>query len=101
MSSMKTSELATPAPDVSSRPRKRIKRNEDPLTTAQSVSKSNTSLFAPFRALGFVTNHVPFVLQVRTHKGASQGPRVHIITCLGRAWALWEGGKMTLLFVGS
>lgn len=57
-------------------------------------------LFAPFRALGLITNHVSFVLQTRAYKGATDGPRVHILTCLGKAWALWEGGKMTLLFVG-
>ncbi|KAJ7063493.1 Utp21 specific WD40 associated putative domain-containing protein [Mycena amicta] len=57
-------------------------------------------LFVPFRALGLVTDSVPFVLQTRSHKGATDGPRIHILTCLGRSWALWEGGKMTLLFVG-
>jgi len=83
--------------DESFRPRKRTRHDDKILTTTPS---NFTNLFAPFRALGFVTNHVPFVLQIRTYKGASQGPRVHIVTCLGRAWALWEGGKMTLLFVG-
>lgn len=82
---------------LDSRPRKRPKHSEDSTT---SGVRNNASLFAPFRALGFVTNHVPFVLQVRSHKGSSQGPRVHLVTCLGRAWALWEGGRMTLLFVG-
>lgn len=54
----------------------------------------------PFRALGLITNHVPFVLQTRSFKGATEGPRIHILTCLGKSWALWEGVKMTLLFVG-
>ncbi|PCH37842.1 Utp21-domain-containing protein [Wolfiporia cocos MD-104 SS10] len=61
---------------------------------------SEPRLFAPFRALGLVTNHVPFVLQVRSHKGSTEGPRLHLVTCLGKAWAMWEGGKMGLLFVG-
>ena len=60
----------------------------------------NRRIFAPFRALGFVTNHVPFAIQVRTYKGATTAPRVHILTCLGRAWAELEGEKMRLLFVG-
>ncbi len=51
-------------------------------------------------ALGLITNHIPFVLQTRSHKGATDGPKVHLLTCLGKSWALWEGGKMTLLFVG-
>ena len=100
MSSIEASGLEKTATDSTFRPRKRTKHNEHVLTTTHPNSTNNTNLFAPFRALGFVTNHVPFVLQVRTHKGASQGPRVHMLTCLGRAWALWEGGKMTLLFVG-
>ncbi|KAJ7219436.1 Utp21 specific WD40 associated putative domain-containing protein [Mycena pura] len=57
-------------------------------------------LFVPFRALGLITNDVPFILQTRSYKGATDGPRIHILTCLGNSWALWEGGKMTLLFVG-
>ncbi|KZT33578.1 WD40 repeat-like protein [Sistotremastrum suecicum HHB10207 ss-3] len=82
--------------DESTRPRKKLRAEPEP-----STSTPSTQLFAPFRALGFVTNNVPFVLQVRSYKGASSGPRIHILTCLGREWALWEGGKMTLLFVGS
>lgn len=76
------------------RPRKRTKKESNgPLHESRR-------LFAPFRALGFVTNHVPFAIQVRTYKGATTAPRVHILTCLGRAWAELEGEKMRLLFVG-
>jgi U3 small nucleolar RNA-associated protein 21 len=57
-------------------------------------------LFAPFRALGLITNQVPFALQLRAVKGSTEGPRLHILTCMGNSWALWEGEKMTLLFVG-
>ncbi|KAI0072792.1 Utp21-domain-containing protein [Panus rudis PR-1116 ss-1] len=78
-------------------PRKRTR-----VESSDKPSKSNNTprLFAPFRALGLVTNHVPFVLQTRSFKGATEGPRLHLLTCLGKSWALWEGGKMTLLFVG-
>ncbi|TFK42298.1 Utp21-domain-containing protein [Crucibulum laeve] len=76
-------------------PRKRLRQD-----TTKSTSKSQEPrLFAPFRALGLVTNHIPFILQTRSHKGATEGPRIHLLTCLGKAWALWEGGKMGLLFV--
>ncbi|KAG5730582.1 hypothetical protein E4T56_gene21024, partial [Termitomyces sp. T112] len=65
------------------------KSGAGPEMTRQDPDSSNKSLlpqkeprlFVPFRALGLITNYVPFVLQ-------------------RRAWALWEGGKMTLLFVG-
>jgi U3 small nucleolar RNA-associated protein 21 len=68
---------------------------------ANSASQlQQAGLFAPFRALGLVTNHVPFALQTRSFKGASDSPRVHILTSIGRSWALWEGSKMSLLFAG-
>ena len=76
------------------RPRKRIKKEPN-----ESFHDSR-GLFAPFHALGFVTNHVPFAMQVRTYEGATTAPRLHILTCLGRAWAELEGEKMRLLFVG-
>lgn len=78
-------------------PRKRLRQHPNPQSTK---APKEPRLFVPFRALGLVTNHVPFVLQTRSHKGATDGPRIHILTCLGRSWALWEGSKMTLLFVG-
>ncbi|PFH51760.1 hypothetical protein AMATHDRAFT_141834 [Amanita thiersii Skay4041] len=78
-------------------PRKR-QRPDDTSNSTRTVREPR--LFVPFRALGIITNHIPFVLQTRSHKGATDGPRIHILTCLGRSWALWEGGKMTLLFVG-
>ncbi|KAL0946708.1 hypothetical protein HGRIS_012895 [Hohenbuehelia grisea] len=78
-------------------PRKRVRKNEADAVVKKSLAPR---LFAPFRALGLVTNHIPFVLQTRSHKGATDGPRIHVLTCLGKSWALWEGGKMTLLFVG-
>lgn len=81
------------ADDDTSRPRKRLR--PDP----PSKRRKEPRLFVPFRALGLITNHVPFVLQTRSFKGATDGPRTHILTCLGKSWAMWEGGKMTLLFV--
>ena len=86
---------------IRERPQKRIRTSAkpEPPKTTQKPSR-DAHLFAPFRALGLVTNHLPFYLQTRSHKGATEGPRIHLLTCLGRSWALWEGGKMTLLFVG-
>jgi U3 small nucleolar RNA-associated protein 21 len=72
-------------------PRKRLRQSE-------TNKSKEPRLFVPFRALGLITNHVPFVVQTRSFKGAN-GPRIHLLTCLGRSWALWEGGRMTLLFV--
>ncbi|KAI0320117.1 Utp21-domain-containing protein [Amylostereum chailletii] len=80
------------------RPRKRARA--DSTSTYPSPPSHSNRLFAPFRALGLITNHVPFSLQLRSFKGSTDGPRLHLLTCLGRSWALWEGGKMGLLFVG-
>ena len=79
------------------RPKKRTRAEDS--TTLKDIS-NRPQLYAPFRALGLVTTHVPFVLQTKSYKGAVDGPKVHILTCLGNSWALWDGGKMTLLFVG-
>ncbi|KAG5725774.1 hypothetical protein E4T56_gene6890, partial [Termitomyces sp. T112] len=87
--------------DCSPNPPPRKRQRQDPDSSNKSLlPQKEPRLFVPFRALGLITNYVPFVLQSRTYKGASEAPRLHILTCLGRAWALWEGGKMTLLFVG-
>ncbi|KAI0691037.1 Utp21-domain-containing protein [Cytidiella melzeri] len=75
-------------------PRKRIRADSPKPKTLK-----DPRLFAPFRALGLITNHVPFVLQTRSFKGATEGPSLHLVTCLGKSWAMWEGGKMTLQFV--
>ncbi|EKM55193.1 uncharacterized protein PHACADRAFT_120318 [Phanerochaete carnosa HHB-10118-sp] len=83
------------AEDTSPPPRKRVRVEHDTKPGGQEPR-----LFAPFRALGLITNHVPFVLQTRSYKGQTEGPSIHLVTCLGKAWAMWEGGKMTLQFVG-
>ena len=62
--------------------------------------KRTPTLFAPFRVLGLITNHVPFSVIVHSTRGSSVVPQIVIATCLGNSWAMWEGGKMTLLFVG-
>ncbi|KIK59596.1 hypothetical protein GYMLUDRAFT_85896 [Collybiopsis luxurians FD-317 M1] len=77
-------------------PRKRQRQ----IQKKSSKLKHEPRLFVPFRALGLITNHIPFVIQTRSHKGATDGPRIHILTCLGKSWALWNGAKMDLLFVG-
>lgn len=85
----------------SKRARSSPTRTQTASHTLVSETPNSRRLFAPFRALGLITNQVPFVLQVRAVKGSAAGPRLHILTCLGNSWALWEGEKMTLLFVGS
>ncbi|QRW15106.1 U3 small nucleolar RNA-associated protein 21 [Ceratobasidium sp. AG-Ba] len=79
---------------------------DEPLRKRQRNSKKHgpqiptrPTLFAPFRALGIITNHVPFAMQARSYKGNEEGPNLVIATCIGKAWAMWEGGKMGLLLV--
>ncbi|KAF8831110.1 hypothetical protein HHX47_DHR1000096 [Lentinula edodes] len=82
--------------ELPSPPRKRQRQDQK----KSNKPKYEPRLFVPFRALGLITNHIPFVIQTRSHKGATDGPRIHILTCLGKSWALWNGAKMDLLFVG-
>lgn len=65
-----------------------------------SEERHKDVLYAPFRALGFITNGVPFVLQVRFGGKDAQTPDVNVVTCLGDTWAMWNAERMTLLFVG-
>ncbi|KZT61545.1 Utp21-domain-containing protein [Calocera cornea HHB12733] len=83
--------------DPLSPPAKRAKTTATP----SSKPRPRPSIFAPFRALGLVTNHVPLAIQMRSYKGSTEGPQMHILTCIGQSWLLWEGGRMRLLFVGT
>ncbi|KAG8992095.1 hypothetical protein FRB90_001099, partial [Tulasnella sp. 427] len=80
-------------------PRKKLRPGDKEVS--QSGSSASYGLFAPFRALGFITNHVPFVLQVHSARGAAIAAQVNIVTCVGRSWAMWSGDAMKLLFVGT
>lgn len=82
-----------------SRPSKRSKP-ADEVSTSKKALAPQPRLFAPFRALGFISNHVPISVQSRGSKSATKGPSISIVSCLGDAWAMWEGEKMGLVFVG-
>lgn len=51
-------------------------------------------MFAPFRALGYVTVDVPFSLQAR---GSSH---YFLTTCINRSFHIYDVEKFNLLFVG-
>lgn len=82
---------------------KRVRAQEK---SAENIAPSNSTptlrdaLYAPFRALGYVTNGVPFVLQVRFGGKDAQTPDVNVVTCIGDTWEMWNADRMTLLFVG-
>lgn len=58
-------------------------------------------LFHPFRALGFVCDHVPISIFTHSAKGALSVPHVNIVTSVGKSWMMWEAGRMGLVFVGT
>lgn len=64
-------------------------------------SKPSPRLFHPFRALGFVCDHVPISIFTHSAKGALSVPHVNIVTSVGRSWMMWEAGRMGLVFVGT
>lgn len=88
------------------RPQKRAKGDAPAVTAAASAAASaqaplpQSRLFAPFRALGYVSDQVPFSMFVHTPKGALAKPTVHIVTSVGRSWLMWDADRMTLLFAG-
>ncbi|KAJ3049083.1 hypothetical protein HK097_009887 [Rhizophlyctis rosea] len=56
--------------------------------------RAPTGIFAPFRALGYVTSDLPIVIQAR---GA-----VHsLTTSIGNSFQIYDGEKLALQFVGS
>ncbi|WFD30083.1 rRNA-processing protein utp21 [Malassezia sp. CBS 17886] len=71
-----------------------------PAVQAPTNPHVRNALYAPFRALGYVTNDVPFVLQVRFGGKDAQTPDVNVVTSVGDTWAMWSAERMTLLFVG-
>ncbi|KAF9940858.1 hypothetical protein BGZ65_005881 [Modicella reniformis] len=51
-------------------------------------------LFVPFRAIGYVTNEVPFNIQAK-------GQVYFLTTCVGTTFHIYDVAKMNLLFVGA
>ena len=79
--------------------------NKTAITTSAQAGPSSSRipsprLFHPFRALGFVCDHVPISIHVHQAKGALATPHVNILTSVGRSWLMWEAGRMGLVFVG-
>ncbi|KAL7423168.1 rRNA-processing protein utp21 [Cryptotrichosporon argae] len=90
------------------RPNKRSKNDKDgsepgPSTLAAPAlppapAPVGSRLFAPFRALGYVSDHVPFSMFVHAPKGALAKPTIHLVTSVGRSWLMWDADRITLLF---
>lgn len=77
---------------------KRVKEQKQDVSSKQKGHRPR--LFQPFRALGLITDHIPFVLSIRHGGKDATKPDIIIITCIGNSWTMWDAEKMTLLFVG-
>ncbi|KAF9932543.1 hypothetical protein BGZ75_004042 [Mortierella antarctica] len=66
-------------------PQKKV-RTEAPKAVAPRI-------FVPFRAIGYVTNEVPFSIQLK-------GQAYFLTTCVGSTFHIYDIAKMNLLFVG-
>lgn len=86
------------APRPNKRTKADVRASSPPRARAGPLPQSR--LFAPFRALGYVSDHVPFSMFVHTPKGVLAKPTIHIATSVGRSWLLWDAERMTLLFAG-
>lgn len=58
-------------------------------------------LFTPYLAMGIITNHVPFVVQVRHGGKDADKPDVNIVTSLGDSWSIWTAESLMQVFVGA
>jgi hypothetical protein len=68
---------------------------------AAAAAPPASRIFAPFRALGYVCNDVPFAMHVHTPSGALAKPTIIVVTAVGRSWLMWDAASMRLLFVGA
>lgn len=67
---------------------------------APAAPLPQSRLFAPFRALGYVSDGVPFSMFVHTPQGALAKSTIHIVSSVGRSWLMWDAERMLLLFAG-
>lgn len=82
---------------------KRAKLNgiHDPKDIAPPVTPGKPRhLFTPYLALGIISNHVPFVLQIRHGGKDADKPDVNIVTSLGNCWSIWTAESLMQVFVG-
>lgn len=100
LEALRHSTTTNPCPPFTMVPRAPKRSKTDAVVLAPAKGLAQPRLFAPFRALGFISNHVPLAIQTRSNKGAVKGPNISLVSCLGDAWAMWEGDKMGLVFVG-
>ncbi|KAG1664468.1 hypothetical protein FOA52_006314 [Chlamydomonas sp. UWO 241] len=56
-------------------------------------SQSQPPLFKPFRALGYITENVPFAVQRR-------GREAFVTVSAGRVWQVYNCAKLSLVLVG-
>lgn len=63
-------------------------------TRIEAPKAAAPRLFVPFRAIGYVTNEVPFNIQAR-------GQAYFLTTCVGTTFHIYDVAKMNLLFVGT
>lgn len=85
---------------VEGAPAKRVKGGSTKAIESEKRRRPRARLFAPFRALGLVTDHVPVAVQVQHGGKDAKSANINIVASIGRSWVMWDGDRMTLLFVG-
>ncbi|CAG8520768.1 16389_t:CDS:10 [Dentiscutata erythropus] len=58
------------------------------------LTGNQTRIFRPFRAIGYVTNDIPFDLQIR-------GDTYFVTTCIGNSFHIYDCAKLNLKYVGT
>ncbi|RKP27041.1 Utp21 specific WD40 associated putative domain-containing protein [Syncephalis pseudoplumigaleata] len=78
---------------VSKTKKARAVQNKKARKAVQSATVEHTSLFQPFRAIGYVTRDVPFSLQAR-------GQAYFLTTCLDHSFQIYNCDKLNAVLVG-
>ena len=70
-------------PDTAQFPLSSKRRKVTSYDTAVKSSSKVPQIFAPFRSIGIVANHVPPAIQVR-------GKAYHVTTCVGKSFQTYD-----------
>lgn len=104
--------MAIDVPMASAAKRTKLNEHADPKNIASTSASASSSvppatlrqprhLFTPYLALGIISNHVPFVLQIRHGGKDASKPDVNIVSSLGNSWSIWTAESLMQVFVGA
>lgn len=82
----------TRMPDIAIHKKRKLEASKASAIAAASAAASPSKIFSPFRAIGNVTNHVPFAI-------GTLGTSYYVVTSVGRSYQIYDASTLHLLFV--